>query len=191
MKFRKSECDQTGDRLSPYVDQRLGLEERGEVERHLETCQGCKHELESLQATVELLHQVPQVLPARSFAIREARPLPSRSPFPMMRAATVVLAVFLILLFAFDMTNLFHTGPISNQQGGPQYYSSEKDRSQAGDKNTLGANGGTSQEKSEAGWVRPLEYGVLGGVVVLGGATLLVWRSRRRALFETSNENDA
>lgn len=182
LRFRKSRCDQTRDTLSAYLDQRLGPPERGEVERHLETCQGCRQELESLQATVQLLHQVPQVLPARSFAICEARPLHHRLPFLVLRTATAVMAVFLVLVFAFDMTNLFHAGPMSTQEKGAQSYSSEKGRADAGDQATLDINGETNQEEGEAGWVRPLEYGVLGGVVVLGGVTIAAWRGRRRGI---------
>ena len=182
LRFGKSKCNQTRDRLSAYLDQRLGPPERGEVERHLETCQGCRQELESLQATVQLLHQVPQVLPARSFAICEARPLPRRSPFPVLRTATAVLAVFLVLIFAFDMTNLFHTGPISTQEKSGSFYESEERSSDAGDHLGSVTDGETNQEEGEAGWVRPLEYGVLGGVVVLGGVTIAVWRGRRRGI---------
>ena len=182
LRFRKSKCNQTRDRLSAYLDQRLDLQERGEVERHLEACQGCRQELGSLQATVQLLHRVPQVLPARTFAIREARPLPRRSPFQVLRTATAVLAVFLVLIFAFDMTNLFHTGPVSTQEKSGSFYGSEEGRGDAGDQATLDINGETNQEEGEAGWVRPLEYSVLGGVVVLGGVTIAAWRGRRRGI---------
>ena len=182
LRFRKSKCNQTRDRLSAYLDQRLDLQERGEVERHLEACQGCRQELGSLQATVQLLHRVPQVLPARTFAIREARPLPRRSPFPVLRTATAVLAVFLVLIFAFDMTNLFHTGPISTQEKSGSFYGLEERSSDAGDHLGSVTDGETNQEEGEAGWVRPLEYGVLGGVVVLGGVTIAVWRGRRRGI---------
>ena len=182
LRFRKSRCDQARDRLSAYLDQRLDLQERGEVERHLEACQGCRQELESLQATVQLLHQVPQVLPARSFAICEARPLHHRLPFPVLRTATAVMAVFLVLVFAFDMTNLFHAGPMSTPENEAPSYGSEKGKGDAGDHLGFVTNGEANQKRGEAGWVRPLEYGVLGGVVVFGGMTIAVWRGGRRSV---------
>ena len=182
MRFGKSECDHNRDRLSAYLDQRLGSQERGKVERHLEACQRCQHELESLQATVQLLHRMPQVLPARSFVVCEARPLPRRSLFPVLRTATAVMAVFLVLIFAFDMTNLFHTSPISTQEKSGSFYGSEERRGDAGDHLGSVTDGETNQEEGEAGWVRPLEYSVLGGVVVLGGVTIAAWRGRRRGI---------
>jgi hypothetical protein len=113
----------------------------------------------------------------------------------VLRTATAVLAVFLVLIFAFDMTNLFHAGPVSAPENGAQYYKSENGSSADG-QGSLGSNGiadraGANEGEGEVGWIRPLEYGVLGGVVLLGGATMAMWRGRRRALFETSNEDDA
>jgi hypothetical protein len=190
MRCGKNKCTQTRGRLSAYLDQRLGLQEQGEIERHLETCQRCQQELESLQTTVQLLHQVPQVLPARSFAVSEARPLPRRSLFPVLRTATAVMAVFLVLIFAFDMTNLFHTGPISTPENGTQSYGPSEKGNET-DFSWAVTGDVTSQEKGEAGWVHPLEYGILGGVVVLGGVTIVVWRDRKRTAIRESDEDVA
>ncbi|MCX5998635.1 MAG: hypothetical protein NTU41_03330, partial [Chloroflexi bacterium] len=41
---------------------------------------------------------------------------------------------------------------------------------------TLAESGGR-----EAGWVRPLEYGLIAGVVVLGGASMATWLTKARA----------
>jgi anti-sigma factor RsiW len=60
-RFRKDECDRTKGMHSAYIDQRLSFKEQQEVERHLEVCQRCQEELDTLRATVGLLHRVPQV----------------------------------------------------------------------------------------------------------------------------------
>jgi hypothetical protein len=57
--------------LSEYIDNLLGAEDRGVVESHLEVCEACSNELESLRMTVQLLHRMPSVPVPRSFAIRE------------------------------------------------------------------------------------------------------------------------
>jgi len=110
-RFVKDECAKTKGMLSAYIDQRLSLKELREVEHHLETCQRCREELDSLRATVGLLHRVPQVSPSRSFAIAEVKPVPRRTAAWALRAATSVAAVFLVLVFASDLLNLFEAAP--------------------------------------------------------------------------------
>lgn len=124
MRFRKDKCSQTRGMLSAYIDQQLGLQEQEGVEKHLKACQGCQQELDSLRATVQLLHRVPQVSPARSFAVTEPKPLPRWSPFPVLRTATAVVAAFLVLVFALDAVNVFETGPTSVEEG--RTYSGER-----------------------------------------------------------------
>ena len=118
--FVKDKCDKTKGMLSAYIDQRLSLKEQREVEYHLEACQRCQEELDSLRATVGLLHRVPQVLPSRSFAIAEVKPVPRRTAVWALRAATSVAAVFLMLLFASDLINLFEVTPsLVDERGAP------------------------------------------------------------------------
>jgi len=201
--------------LSAYTDQQLGLQEQEGVEKHLEACQGCRQELDSLRATVRLLHRVPQVSPARSFAVTEPKPLPRWSPFPVLRTATAVVAAFLVLVFALDVVNTFEAGPVSTEEEGASSYDSEKgdllgggaSRAESGpqtmggeeeylspdgengaaqedvtdeDGETAAATGEGTLGEEEAGWVRPLEYGLLGVVVVLGGVTVANWRKKRK-----------
>ncbi|HEY49492.1 MAG TPA: hypothetical protein G4O13_05545 [Dehalococcoidia bacterium] len=68
----KAQCRKVRGLLSEYLDNRLEGEERGMVERHLETCGACSEELESLRMTVQLLREMPEVQVPRSFALREA-----------------------------------------------------------------------------------------------------------------------
>jgi len=69
---RRITCRRVRNALSEYIDDRLTSEEREAVEHHLEKCAACAQELESLRATVEMLHQVSDVALPRSFVLREA-----------------------------------------------------------------------------------------------------------------------
>lgn len=132
-RFVKDKCDKTEGMLSAYIDQRLSLKEQREVEHHLEACQRCQEELDSLRATVELLHRVPQVLPSRSFAIAEVKPAPRRTAVWALRAATSIAAVCLLLLFVSDLVNLFEVTPSLVDESG-------------GTSSTFGPRGGEEQE---------------------------------------------
>lgn len=69
--MRKTRCRKVRGMLSEYIDNLLGAEDKGVVESHLEVCEACSNELESLQMTVQLLHRMPSVPVPRSFAVRE------------------------------------------------------------------------------------------------------------------------
>jgi hypothetical protein len=123
----KDECSKTRDLLSGYMDQRLNPEEVAHVEGHLRTCPGCREELESLRATVALLHRLPEVTPSRSFAVAPVRPLPGRRALPALRFATAGVVLLLVLAFAVDQTNLFHAGDPSTLSFGPAVTSEEEE----------------------------------------------------------------
>lgn len=69
--MRKTRCRKVRGMLSEYIDNLLYAEDRGVVESHLEVCEACSNELESLRMTVQLLHRMSSVPVPRSFAIRE------------------------------------------------------------------------------------------------------------------------
>jgi hypothetical protein len=71
LSMRKTRCRKVRGMLAEYIDNLLGTEDRGVVESHLEVCEACSNELESLQMTVQLLHRMPSVPVPRSFAVRE------------------------------------------------------------------------------------------------------------------------
>ncbi len=104
---RKRRCHKVRGMLSEYIDNRLDSEDRGVVERHLDICEACSNELESLQMTVHLLNQVPLVPAPRSFAIREVdtgrasifRPQSLRWLRPATALATVALIALLMVDF--------------------------------------------------------------------------------------------
>jgi hypothetical protein len=225
-RFVKDECAKTKGMLSAYIDQRLSPKVLREVEHHLEACQRCQEELDSLRATVGLLHRVPQVLPSRSFAIAEVKPVPRRTAVWALRAATSVAAVFLMLVFAGDLVNLFEVTPsLVDERGapastlGPEGGEEQETAPSPGEKWCFGPEAGLfnslvvegwitagvpefgppseeegpaeeeepsppSEEeelaREEAGWLRPLEYGFLGVVAVLGGMTIANWRKEKK-----------
>jgi hypothetical protein len=79
---RKRKCSGVRGMLSEYIDDRLNSEDRDSVARHLETCESCSKELETLQMTVRLLNEVPLVPAPRSFALRGAEVSKERAPEP-------------------------------------------------------------------------------------------------------------
>ena len=117
-KSKKNECLRTRDVFSGYMDRRLSPEEMARAEEHLNTCQGCREELESLRATVALLRRLPEVTPSRSFALAPVKPLPGRRVLPALRFAAAGAALLLVLAFAADWTGLFEDGMLSSQQFG-------------------------------------------------------------------------
>jgi hypothetical protein len=116
---KKDECSKARELLSGYMDQRLDPEEVALVEGHLGTCLGCREELESLRATVALLHRLPEVTPSRSFAVAPVKPLPGRRALPALRFATGAAVLLLVLALAADRTALFDSGMLSNPKAGP------------------------------------------------------------------------
>jgi hypothetical protein len=109
------------------MDQHLNPEEVAHVEGHLRTCPGCREELESLRATVALLHRLPEVTPSRRFAVAPVKPLPGRRALPALRFATAGVVLLLVLAFAVDQTNLFHAGDPSTLSFGPAVTSEEEE----------------------------------------------------------------
>jgi hypothetical protein len=97
--------------LSEYIDNRLGSEDKSLVEHHLDSCEACSKELESLRMTVRLLHRVPEVSVPRSFTIAVPEPrqegvLGPRS-LRWLRPATAVASIVLLVLLAGDFLNVF------------------------------------------------------------------------------------
>ena len=106
------------DTLAEYMDGRLGAAARTRVDQELASCDGCRAELEELQATVFLLQQLPAEPAPRSFTM-PAPPVQPVSPraFAPLRmpqwvyagAASAAVVVFTILVSA-DATGLLEPG---------------------------------------------------------------------------------
>ncbi len=108
-------CQKIQGMLSEYMDNRLGSEDRVLVESHLEACEACSSELESLRMAVQLLRRVPQVPVPRSFtiAVPEIRRegVFGASSLRWLRPATAVATLVLVVLLAVDFLNIAGSAP--------------------------------------------------------------------------------
>ena len=169
---RKSECKKVQGMLSPYIDGWLTSLETERTESHIEGCEACRRELESLGATVNLIHRVPLVSLSRSFTIAELAPI-YRGPaaFGVLRIATAVAVLVLAFLFLGDAAHLFEAGLIGERFAQQVTPVADEDSDM----------GGAALEGEEYIWpVRELELALLGVVVVLGGVTAIMWQKKRR-----------
>ncbi len=114
-KWGVPQCRKVRGMLSEYIDNRLDDEKKTLIERHLQTCEACSKELESLQMTVQLLHRVPEVPVPRSFTVTASEPKRERALGPgslrWLRPATAVIAIALVVLLAGDFLNVFVSNP--------------------------------------------------------------------------------
>lgn len=203
---RKNECKKIKGLFPPYIDGQLSPSDVKRVERHIEECSACRRELESLRAVVGLLHRVPMVSPRRSFAI--AARVPRRSPVALraLRVATAVAVLLLAFVFMGDALHFFKAGRVedratlqenaatSTPTGGESFNADGETPEVVGsgwqDEGTpVPAASGEEGLKSESeafessgyAWpVRPIELALVGVVVVLGGATAVLWLRLRQ-----------
>ncbi len=102
--------------LSDYIDGVLPEAERIALEAHLQGCDSCTEEMESLRATVQLLQRMPEVEAPRSFRIAPAAvaaptPLPERPVLLWtMRVSTALAVVAFTVMVAGNVTGLFEGG---------------------------------------------------------------------------------
>lgn len=188
----KDDCRRSEQLLSAYLDNRLSARDKAEVDRHLRSCRSCSRELASLNMTVQALRRVPDVAPSRSFILPEPAPCLSGgwSPYPALRGTVAVIAVFLMLVFALDMAGVMDQ-PVpadssSGSESGSMRALTPQDEEPAGGE----TNGDTwssyldsgDQEETSPGsapteetapWVRPVEYSLLGLVLMVGAVTYL------------------
>jgi anti-sigma factor RsiW len=57
-------------RILPFVDGRLKVSERGEVEKHLASCAACRLRVNEFRAVTGLLEELPQIEPSTAFDAR-------------------------------------------------------------------------------------------------------------------------
>lgn len=93
------DCVAVAELLSPYLDGRVTAAEKALVQEHLERCEDCAQELDSLRFTINLLQRLPTVEVPRSFTLQPT--VRRQSPlFYLLRNATAALAAVLVVLFA-------------------------------------------------------------------------------------------
>ncbi|MDD5095218.1 MAG: zf-HC2 domain-containing protein [Dehalococcoidia bacterium] len=127
-KKSKSQCHRIREKFSPYIDGRLTSIEQDAVKYHVEVCAECHCELETMEATVKLLHRMPYVATPRSFTLAKAAKAQTRVPvatglinrafgtaaatvFNMnrLRIATAAAVILLAVMLSGDATGLFDT----------------------------------------------------------------------------------
>lgn len=99
------------DALSGYIDGQLTPRESEALERHIESCEVCRAEIERLRGVVSALRDIPPVQAHRSFALtpeqasRPAAAAPARVPHLAlgMRLASAGVAVALAVLVVADL----------------------------------------------------------------------------------------
>ncbi len=117
--------------LSDYIDGELLEAERIALEAHLQGCDSCAEELESLRATVQMLRRMPEVEAPRSFRITPAAvtvptPPPERPVLLWtMRVSTALAVVAFTVMVAGNVTGLFEGGGGDGEQAADSPAASE------------------------------------------------------------------
>ena len=112
----KSEHGWVEESLSAYIDRELSARDVARVEKHLQECQACGENLATLQRTVALLRELPAIPAPRSFAIRpapvrrKARVVTPGWGYGLLKGATALAALLLVLLIGGDLTLQFLGG---------------------------------------------------------------------------------
>lgn len=107
--------------LSAYIDDEVSAEERQEVEAHLNTCQECRQELDSLRWTVTLFREMPAVEVPRPLYVREADLAPAEDAesswldqlaafVGTLRVLSYASAVSFALVFLLTVAGVLPTG---------------------------------------------------------------------------------
>ncbi len=133
-------CRKVRGMLSEYIDNSLDSENKSLVERHLQACEACSKELESLRMTVQLLHRVSEVPAPRSFTVTVPQPKRETAFGPSslrwLRPATAIIAIALVVLLMGDFLHAFENNagvdrgpgntPLFAGQLAPSYAPAEK-----------------------------------------------------------------
>lgn len=153
--LQKTQCDLVRELLSPYIDDELDPAERQRVDSHLESCQSCREEFDSIRKTISLVQSLPVIEPKRSFAISETKKKTWDGRLKVLSAVTVLVAVCLLVVFIGDIGHYFDALPLPSTPW-PQ-----------------------PPEIGKYYWpVRETEFGLLGLLIVLAIATFVYWRKR-------------
>ncbi|MQF83153.1 hypothetical protein FIM02_03205 [SAR202 cluster bacterium AD-802-E10_MRT_200m] len=96
--------------ISSYVDNELQDAMMPVVESHLKGCADCRVEVSTIQQTMRLLHEVPEIPEPRSFMIHlpvlSSRQL-LRLPLMWMRGAAVAVGMVVMLMVGVDAAGIF------------------------------------------------------------------------------------
>lgn len=188
--------------LSEYLDNRLEVNSRHRVERHLAECRECRLEMVGLRRTVKALNNLPEVRAPRSFTLSPAQAQALR-PRPLYRAsqfAAAVAAAFLVISFILDFSGAFSTpsgsvvavgptvdvAPVIGTRPPTTCRSTEQNCAQSGakfdpatpDPTTVAP---TPAQSANSGFFEPIRLVQLVLVVLLIGAAAFAYALRPRA----------
>ena len=150
-------CNSVRELLSSYIDGELSVRERQFVDRHIESCQLCREELESLQKTINLVQHIPAIEPRRSFTVSGDVKRTWDIKLKTLGTATALVAVCLMVVFIGDICHFFDAMPLPSQPW-PQ-----------------------PPEINKYYWpVRETELGLLGVFIVLAVVSFWYWYRRVR-----------
>ncbi len=126
-------CNQSQQKLSEYLDGQLPEEERNQLEDHIQECEDCRRELDSLRRTVTALHELPEIPAPEGFHERINQRLRDETKgarvVSMWRRGLAVAASFIAIMTLVFLVNdgIVHRGysgaksPAPSQlQGGPE-----------------------------------------------------------------------
>jgi hypothetical protein len=107
------QCSRIQENLSAYLDGELDPGEEALLKSHLEGCEACRSELESLRSTVELVRSVPRAHAPAVLKQRLSCATASRRPawrFSSLVALVTAAALLLVCVVAVFMLNPEHLG---------------------------------------------------------------------------------
>lgn len=179
---KKTDCQRVREMLSEYIDGRFSAKRKLYVEGHLEGCQGCSQELESLRATVGLLRGLsPAPLP-RSFHLAQPAPRPLAPGLlrpGLLRLATAVATLLLVFFLVSDFLQIFE--PEAVPQGGPQALLETPQARAVEEVAPKGVAPAPPPPGEEGGWpLRELEIAFGAVTALLLGLTIFASRRARK-----------
>ena len=116
-------CSEIQENLSAYLDGELDPDEESELKSHLEGCESCSRELESLRSTVELVRSVPRVQAPSALKQRLSSATSFRRPawrFLNPVALASAAALIIVTVVAIFMLSPGHPGASNNLAIGPK-----------------------------------------------------------------------
>ncbi len=107
--FRKrNDCKKITELLSAYIDKQLSSHVSELVHKHIQSCQKCSQELETLTKTVKLLHRTQVERVPHSFTVADIQPIKRPVYLGVMRFAAVISAAIVAILFLADALNILN-----------------------------------------------------------------------------------
>lgn len=95
--------DNSDELLSAYIDNAVDAGERRRAERYIAECAACAHEVQELRMFRQLLRDVPNVQPRRSFTLDPATVAPRRLLFPTLRWSSLVATLLFVVVLGVDV----------------------------------------------------------------------------------------